>query len=72
MSSNHKATLNVQNYCEYVNNFLINDTINPSFIRYFLQQMVEKHVFPSTCETRNNDEIVKKLSYTALIIGKPV
>ena len=28
MSSNHKATLNVQNYCKYVNNFLINDTIN--------------------------------------------
>ena len=41
-------------------------------IRYFLQQMFEKHVFPITCEARNNDEIVKKLSYTALIIGKPV
>ena len=25
MSSNHKATLNVQNYCKYVNNFLVND-----------------------------------------------
>ena len=28
MSSNHKATLSVQNYREYVNNISINDTIN--------------------------------------------
>ena len=28
MSSNHKATFNVQNYCKCVNNFLINDAIN--------------------------------------------
>ena len=28
MSSNDKATLNVQKYCKCVNNFLINDTIN--------------------------------------------
>ena len=28
MSSNHEATLNVQNYREYVNNISINDTIN--------------------------------------------
>ena len=28
MSSSHKATLNIQKYCKYVNNFLTNDTIN--------------------------------------------